>query len=155
MSFRASQRGGPVHLSSCQSFAKTLTTAEGRINSVINSKIESFFELAEYNWMPARPQSTSSEPSTYVFEMITFLTAYVDSVLIGLNDAFKTRSYQSALSRINRWMMVRAALYLCLTYAGDAMWKRDTEIQRSGVSKSPRGREICGGRDQAARKVRA
>lgn len=56
--------------------------------------------------MPARPQSTVNEPSTYVFEMITFLTAYVDSVLIGLNEAIKTRAYRSALSGINMWLMV-------------------------------------------------
>ncbi|WWD17361.1 hypothetical protein CI109_101802 [Kwoniella shandongensis] len=105
MNLRASQRGGPVKLSSCDSFAATLTIAQNRIDSVINSKLESFFELAEYNWMPARPQSTTTDPSTYVFEMITFLTAYVDSVLIGLNESIKTRAYQNALGRINRWLM--------------------------------------------------
>lgn len=56
--------------------------------------------------MPARPQSTAAEPSTYVFEMITFLTAYVDSVLIGLSEEIKTRAYSAALSRINKWLMV-------------------------------------------------
>jgi hypothetical protein len=81
--------------------------AESRIDAVIASKLESFFELAEYNWLPARPQSTINEPSTYVFEMITFLTAYVDSVLIGLGEAIKTRAYRSALLRINKWLMVR------------------------------------------------
>jgi hypothetical protein len=103
---RASQRGGPVKLSSCQAFAKALATAESRIDAVIGSKLESFFELAEYNWMPTRPQSTSQDPSTYVFEMITFLTAYVDSVLIGLNEDIKTRAYKSALGKINAWLMV-------------------------------------------------
>ncbi|OCF36896.1 hypothetical protein I316_01494 [Kwoniella heveanensis BCC8398] len=105
MNLRASQRGGPVHLSSCNSFARTLATAQSRIDGIINSKLESFFELAEYNWMPTRPQSTAAEPSTYVFEMITFLTAYVDSVLIGLNESVKTRAYQNALGRINKWLM--------------------------------------------------
>jgi hypothetical protein len=56
--------------------------------------------------MPPRPQSAVGEPSTYVFEMITFLTAYVDSVLIGLNEQVKTRAYKNALARINRWLMV-------------------------------------------------
>jgi hypothetical protein len=56
--------------------------------------------------MPPRPQSVAGEPSTYVFEMITFLTAYVDSVLIGLNEEIKTRAYRNALFRINRWLMV-------------------------------------------------
>lgn len=103
---RASQRGGPVKLSSVQAFGKAQTDAEARIDAVIASKLESFFELAEYEWLPPRPQSTVNEPSTYVFEMITFLTAYVDSVLIGLSESVKTRAYQSALSRINRWLMV-------------------------------------------------
>lgn len=83
-----------------------MAAAEGRIDSVIGSKLESFFELAEYNWMAPRPQSTVGEPSTYVFEMITFLTAYVDSVLIGLNEDIKTRAYRNALTRINTWLMV-------------------------------------------------
>ena len=87
-----------------------MTSAETRIDSVIASKLDSFFELAEYDWMPARPQSTAGDPSTYVFEMITFLTAYVDSVLLGLNESMKTRAYKSALSRINNWFMVRRAL---------------------------------------------
>lgn len=102
----ASQRGGPVKLSSTDTFHSTLKAAESQINSVIASKLESFFELAEYSWTPTRPQSTSTEPSTYVFEMITFLTAYVDSVLIGLNEGVKTRAYASALQSIQNWLMV-------------------------------------------------
>ncbi|WVN88298.1 uncharacterized protein L203_103503 [Cryptococcus depauperatus CBS 7841] len=105
MNLRASQRGGPIKLSAASSFASTLTVAQTRIDNVIGSKLESFFELAEYNWMPARLQSTTEEPSTYVFEMITFLTAYVDSVLIGLREEVKTSAYQNALGRINKWLM--------------------------------------------------
>lgn len=93
-------------MTSIKSFQQTVTAAEGRIDSVIGSKLSSFFELAEYNWMAPRPQSTIGEPSTYVFEMITFLTAYVDSVLIGLNEDIKTRAYRNALVRINNWLMV-------------------------------------------------
>lgn len=95
-----------MHLASAKSFANALALAESRIDDVIGSKLSSFFEMAEYTWTPARPQSTTAEPSTYVFEMITFLTAYVDSVLIGLNEDVKTRAYENALSRIKRWMMV-------------------------------------------------
>lgn len=105
----ASQRGGPITLSSRNSFARTLAAAEARIDAVIGSKLESFFELAEYNWMPTKPIPAGGEPSTYVFEMITFLTAYVDSVLNGLSTAIKTRAYSSALARINKWLMVSSA----------------------------------------------
>lgn len=42
-----------------------------------------------------------------MFEMITFLTANVDSVLFGLNEAVKTHVYGNALALINQWFMVR------------------------------------------------
>lgn len=84
-----------------------MALARSRIDAVIASKLESFFELAEYNWQPRRPPSADVEPSTYVFEMITFLTAYVDSVLIGLGEDTKTRAYSNALARMNEWFMVR------------------------------------------------
>ena len=93
-------------MTAADSFHETLQIAQSRIDAVITSKLESFFELAEYNWMPKWPTG-SVEPSTYVFEMITFLTAYVDSVLIGLGDETKTRAYENALKRINNWLMVR------------------------------------------------
>ena len=40
------------------------------------------------------------EPSTYLFEMITFLTAYVDSVLIGLREGVRGRAYRGALEHV-------------------------------------------------------
>lgn len=104
MNLRASQRGGPITLSAANSFGETLVLAQARIDAVIASKLESFFEMSEYNWLPKRPPA-DIEPSTYVFEMITFLTAYVDSVLIGLPDETKTRAYENALKRINQWLM--------------------------------------------------
>lgn len=101
----ATQRGGPVKLDCTYSFQGTLGLAQKRIDAVITSKLESFFELAEYNWLPVKAAAGPVEPSTYVFEMITFLTAYVDSVLIGLGDDTKTRGYQNALTRINDHLM--------------------------------------------------
>lgn len=38
--------------------------------------------------------------------MITFLTAYVDSVLIMLSEATKTRTYRNALEHIKAGLMV-------------------------------------------------
>lgn len=93
-------------MASAESFSETLGIAQSRIDAVIASKLESFFELAEYNWMPRTAPPQEPEPSTYVFEMITFLTAYVDSVLIGLSDSTKARAYERALQRINQWIMV-------------------------------------------------
>jgi hypothetical protein len=54
--------------------------------------------------------------------MITFLTAYVDSVLIGLNEEIKTRAYKNALFRINRWLMVSRLCWVSADLPGFAMW---------------------------------
>lgn len=56
--------------------------------------------------------NTTREPSTYLFEMITFLTAYVDSVLIMLNETIKTRTYRMALEHINQGLLVSRTVNL-------------------------------------------
>lgn len=99
-------------MASVQSFEKTLAVAQDRIDTVLAAKIEEFFGLAEYVWMPDRAPKGNVEPSTCVFEMITFLTTYVDAVLVGLSDETKTRAYQTALRRINQWFMV--SYYKCI-----------------------------------------
>jgi hypothetical protein len=127
------------------SFQAAIEFAQNRIDAIIASKLDEFFEMAEYDWTPplpanvrkrgvlsgatqdgARPSSpavgqpgqrqsttmqwfdanTTREPSTYLFEMITFLTAYVDSVLIMLNENIKTRTYKMALGHINEGLLV-------------------------------------------------
>jgi hypothetical protein len=50
---------------------------------------------------------TKREPSTYLFEMITFLTAYVDSVLIGLREDVRGRAYRGALEHVRDGLLVR------------------------------------------------
>lgn len=49
---------------------------------------------------------TKREPSTYLFEMITFLTAYVDSVLIGLREDVRSRAYRGALEHVRDGLLV-------------------------------------------------
>ncbi|KAJ9099706.1 hypothetical protein QFC20_005640 [Naganishia adeliensis] len=137
----SSSAGSVLTLRSSESFHAAVDFAQDRIDSLIASKLDEFFEMAEYDWTPALPASmrkrgvvsgtaaqavnrpsspavgqagqrqsttmqwfdanTTREPSTYLFEMITFLTAYVDSVLIMLNERIKTRAYRKALEHIN------------------------------------------------------
>ena len=52
--------------------------------------------------------NTKREPSTYLFEMITFLTAYVDSVLIGLREDVRSRAYRGALEHVRDGLLVCA-----------------------------------------------
>lgn len=124
---------GILNLQCGQAFRTALHIAQSRIDAVIASKLDDFFEIAEYDWtppMPVRrravlsggaaggPQRQSStmawfddqeakEPSMYLFEMITFLTAYVDSVLISLNEGIKVKTYRAALEHVNQGLLVR------------------------------------------------
>lgn len=143
----SSSAGSVLTLRSSESFDAAVDFAQDRIDSLIASKLDEFFEMAEYDWTPPLPASmrkrgvvsgtaaqavnrpsspavgqagqrqsttmqwfdanTTREPSTYLFEMITFLTAYVDSVLIMLNERIKTRAYRKALEHINGGLLVR------------------------------------------------
>ncbi|GHJ89092.1 hypothetical protein NliqN6_5494 [Naganishia liquefaciens] len=141
----SSSAGSVLTLQAPHSFQAAVGFAQNRIDAIIASKLDEFFEMAEYDWTPplpatirkrgalsgaalqngSRPASpamgtaaqrqsttmqwfdagTTREPSTYLFEMITFLTAYVDSVLIMLNESIKTRSYRMALEHINKGLL--------------------------------------------------
>ncbi|EJT53129.1 exocyst complex subunit Sec15 [Trichosporon asahii var. asahii CBS 2479] len=96
----------------------------------IASKLDSFFDLAEYTWLPRTPPAAQHEPSTYVFEMITFLTANVDSVLFGLNESVKTHVYGNALALINKWFMVPRYNEAALAYVFNDVTYIQTEIGR-------------------------
>src|ERR1700733_15927617 len=45
--------GCQIRLSSMSSFHNTLNKANDRISSMIKSKLDDFFDLAEYDWTPA------------------------------------------------------------------------------------------------------
>ncbi|KAJ9102018.1 hypothetical protein QFC19_004943 [Naganishia cerealis] len=147
----SSSAGSVLTLQSSQSFQAAIDFAQNRIDNIIASKLDEFFEMAEYDWTPPLPASirkrgvisgtsastaalmgtsrpaspavgqatqrqsttmqwfdasTTQEPSTYLFEMITFLTAYVDSVLIMLNENIKTRTYRMALEHVNKGLLL-------------------------------------------------
>lgn len=126
---------GILNLQCGQAFRTALDIAQTRIDAVIASKLDDFFEIAEYDWTPPMPvrrravvsgaqsgaaggaqrQSTTmawfddqeaKDPSMYLFEMITFLTAYVDSVLISLNEGIKVKTYRAALEHVNQGLLV-------------------------------------------------
>jgi len=94
-SLRSAQRGGTVRITAATSFSETLKTAGDRITSIINSKLDDFFELSEYNWTP---KSREGSPSMYLYELINWLTTVVDTLVI--KDAYKDDAYQAAVNYI-------------------------------------------------------
>jgi len=94
-SLRSAQRGGTVRITAASSFSETLKTARDRITSIINSKLDDFFELSEYNWTP---KSREESPSMYLYELVNWLTTVVDSLVI--KDVYKDEAYQAAVNYI-------------------------------------------------------
>ncbi|KAG2077239.1 exocyst complex subunit Sec15-like protein [Suillus decipiens] len=99
-SLRSTQRGGAIRLSSSSSFANTITRALNRVTGLITSKLDDFFDLAEYDWTP---QSREDTPSTYLCELINWLTTVVDSLVI--KEIYKDEAYRGAVGYIAECLM--------------------------------------------------
>ncbi|THH16451.1 hypothetical protein EW146_g4203 [Bondarzewia mesenterica] len=99
-SLRSAQRGGTIRLTATPSFANTLTRALARINELITSKLDDFFELSEYNWTP---HSREDAPSMYLYELVNWLTTVVDSLVI--KETYKEEAYRGAVSYIAQCLM--------------------------------------------------
>ncbi|KAF8917838.1 exocyst complex component, sec15 subunit [Mucidula mucida] len=88
---RSAQRGGTIRLTASNSFESTLSRALARINGVISSKLNDFFGLSEYDWTPTRRDNS---PSMYLYELVSWLTTVVDSLVI--KETYKDEAYRGA-----------------------------------------------------------
>ncbi|KAI0068510.1 exocyst complex component sec15 subunit [Artomyces pyxidatus] len=94
-SLRSTQRGGTIRLTAAGSFGTTLTRALQRINALITSKLDDFFELSEYDWTPTTREDA---PSMYLYELVNWLTTVVDSLVI--KETYKDEAYRGAVTYI-------------------------------------------------------
>lgn len=101
--------GSVTELESVASFRETLETTSSRMVDLIAFKTDSFFELAEYQWTPTSMpnQQIEEQPSSYLTEMVDYLTLVMDSVLVQLPDVLKDGVYRRALQHVADVMMVR------------------------------------------------
>jgi len=97
---RSAQRGGTIRLTAAPSFRKTESRASARITALINSKLDDFFGLAEYDWTPAARETA---PSMYLYELINWLTTVVDSLQIS--GSYKDEAYRAATAYIAQCLM--------------------------------------------------
>ncbi|KAF9076853.1 exocyst complex component, sec15 subunit [Rhodocollybia butyracea] len=93
---RTAQRGGTIRLKASSAFDVTLTRIVARIKSVINSKLDDFFELSEYNWVPT---SKEDGPNMYLYELVNWLTTVVDSQLL-ISPSYVDEAYMGAAEYI-------------------------------------------------------
>lgn len=94
-SLRSAQRGGVIRLTAATSFESTLAKALARISSLINSKLDDFFGLSEYDWTPPAREDS---PSMYLYELVNWLTTVVDSLVI--KESYKDEAYKGAVGYI-------------------------------------------------------
>ncbi|RHZ47096.1 hypothetical protein Glove_593g29 [Diversispora epigaea] len=94
---RSSHRGGKIQLIAAGEFRETRKKAEKRIFELVNSKIDDFLELADYDWTPATFQNN---PSPFLQDMVGFLRALIGSTLYNLPMSIKTFINFDALSHL-------------------------------------------------------
>lgn len=110
-SISSTQRGGAIRLSSSSSFATTITRALNRVTGLIASKLDDFFDLAEYDWTPL---SRNDTPSMYLYELINWLTTVVDSLVI--KEVYKDEAYRGAVGYIAECLMVSGSFIGCFMH---------------------------------------
>ena len=97
-----SHRGGTLHLTSTTKFTEAQKQAIARIDSVISSKLNDFFELSEYEWIAKSREDT---PSMYLYELVNWLTTVVDGLVV--KDEYKQEAYKGAVNHVAACLMVR------------------------------------------------
>ncbi|CAG8491482.1 5716_t:CDS:10, partial [Ambispora leptoticha] len=95
---RSMHRGGRIQLNASNEFHQTRKKAEKRIFELVNSKIDDFLELADYDWAPS---VALSQPSPFLQDMVGFLTTVISSTLYNLPVSIKTFIYFDALAHLS------------------------------------------------------
>lgn len=97
----STQRGGVIRLTAPDSFEGTISRSRARMSGLIFSKLDQCFELSEYDWTP---NTREKSPSTYLYELVNWLTTVVDSLII--KETYKEEAYKGALGYIVDCLMV-------------------------------------------------
>ena len=97
----STQRGGVIRLTAPDSFESTISRSRSRMSGLISSKLDQCFELSEYNWTPSTREIS---PSTYLYELVNWLTTVVDS--LAIKETYKEEAYKGALGYIVECLMV-------------------------------------------------
>ncbi|KAI8926727.1 exocyst complex subunit Sec15-like-domain-containing protein [Entophlyctis helioformis] len=94
---RHAYKGVRVVLLASMCFEETRTAAEKRIYEVINTKIDSFMEVTEYDW---EATAAVNRPSAYLTDLVDYLTTVVSSTLAGLPNTTKAYVYFEAFDHL-------------------------------------------------------
>ncbi|KAI8640039.1 exocyst complex subunit Sec15-like-domain-containing protein [Parasitella parasitica] len=101
METRSFHRSGRIHLKATSTFKDTRHKAEKRIFELVNSKLDEFLELFEYDW---ESQEIQKQPSPSLQDLVTFLTNVTNAALLNLPETIKSLLYFDALEHLSQSM---------------------------------------------------
>lgn len=97
MTNKGSSEEASVTLNATERFRAARKKAEERIFELLNSIVDDFLEIAEYDWVTTTKRTT---PSTYLTEMVTFLKTMVNSTLVNLPHSIRSFLYLDAFDHL-------------------------------------------------------
>jgi len=96
---KSSKTAGDIALSHIKTkFIDSQKLAEEKIFDIINEKIDMFVELSGYNWMPEKP---STDPSSYIQDIINWLETIISTTLSNLPESIKSFVYFDAFNHLS------------------------------------------------------
>ncbi|GAA5800179.1 hypothetical protein HPULCUR_005604 [Helicostylum pulchrum] len=101
METRSFHRSGHIHLKATSTFTDTRRKAEKRIFELVNSKLDEFLELFEYDW---ESEEIQTQPSPNLQDLVTFLTNVTNAALLNLPETIKSLLYFDALEHLSQSM---------------------------------------------------
>ena len=108
---RGQNRGGRLVLDASQHLAGTLEIAQKRIDRALFVKLDQFLDLLEYDWIPPRPrQSTQAVASSYLRDLLDWLSTMMESALVLLPKDAKDATFKSSFMHITNRMLNSALL---------------------------------------------
>ncbi|EMR08718.1 hypothetical protein PNEG_02896 [Pneumocystis murina B123] len=102
LEIQASDKATNLKLRAKSEFCDAIKDAEKRIFELVNSKIDDFLEISDYDWQSTTKQK---EPSSYLLEMVSYLTTVMNSTLHNLPHSIKTFVYFGTLDHFASSMM--------------------------------------------------
>lgn len=94
---RISGRKGKMSLDATGAFGTARKKAEERIFELLNSVVDNFLDLADYDW---RTNRKMQEPSVYLVDMVSFLKTMMNSTLVNLPRSIKSLVYFDAFDHL-------------------------------------------------------
>jgi hypothetical protein len=96
---KSSKTANDINLSHIKTkFIDSQKLAEDKIFDIINEKIDMFVELSGYDWMPSK---ASTEPSSYIQDIINWLETIISTTLTNLPESIKSFVYFDAFNHLS------------------------------------------------------